>query len=132
MSLVKSTQATVPQPSRRNPFKPGGMPARQFDNMLKLYAEGHRDLVRPGPVRCMGNNMAVAFWKGYDRTPPHTIPKNTPLWACYRAGQTQRLVDDEQDRFVPARTNSIVQLQGHPRSPDRSAAKAGRHGSDEA
>ncbi len=55
------------------------MPARQFDSMLKLYAEGHRDLVRPGPVRCMDNNMAMAFWKGYDCTAPYTIPKKHAL-----------------------------------------------------
>ena len=71
----------MPKPSRRNPFKAGGQPARQFDHMLKLYAEGRRDILRLGPARCMGNNMAVAFWRGYDsipRTPLPTSPARCP------------------------------------------------------
>ena len=117
MTKPFSVSAAVPKPSRRNPFKAGGQPARQFEQMRKLYAEGHRDLLRLGPARCMGNNMAVAFWRGYDSTPPHTIAKDTPLWACYRAGQAQRLLDDEQDRYVPPRTNSIVQVDAHAGAP---------------
>ena len=117
MTKAISVSAAVPKPSRRNPFKAGGQPARQFEQMLKLYADGHRDLLRLGPARCMGNNMAVAFWRGYDSTPPHTIAKDTPLWACYRAGQAQRLLDDEQDRYVPPRTNSIVQVEAHAGAP---------------
>ena len=117
MIQALTSKVTVPKPSRRNPFTEGGSAARQFHQMLRLYAEGHQDLLRLGPVRCMGNNMAVAFWRGYDSIPPHTIPKNTPLWACYRAGQTQRLLDDEQDRYVPPRTNSIVQVEAHAGAP---------------
>lgn len=53
-----SNSVAVPKPSRRNPFKAGGKAASQFDHMLKLYAEGHRDLLRTGPVRCMGSTLA--------------------------------------------------------------------------
>ena len=66
MIQALNSKVTVPKPSRRNPFTEGGSAARQFDQMLRLYAEGHQDLLRLGPVRCMGNNMAVAFWRGYD------------------------------------------------------------------
>lgn len=117
MTKGLSASVAVPKPSRRNPFKAGGKAAILFDHMLTLYAEGHRDLLRTGPVRCMGNNMAVAFWRGYDSIPPHTIPKDTPVWACYRAGQAQRLLDDEQDRYVPPKTNSIVQVEAHAGAP---------------
>lgn len=81
MTKPFSVSAAVPKPSRRNPFKAGGQPARQFDHMLKLYAEGRRDILRLGPARCMGNNMAVAFWRGYDsipRTPLPTSPAQCP------------------------------------------------------
>lgn len=99
----------APRPSLRNPFKAGSMLARQFDGMLKAYAEGHRDVVREGgKTRCMGNSMASSFWRGYDSTPPHIVPRDALVWACYRAGQAQRLIDDKRGVYVPPKTNSIV------------------------
>lgn len=87
------------------------MPARQFDAILKAYAEGHRDVVREsGTARCMGNSMAVAFWRGYDATPPYTTPRDSQAWACYRAGQAQRIIDDKRGVYVQPKTNSIVRL----------------------
>lgn len=101
----------VPKAGRRNPFKAGGMFARQFDGMLKAYAEGHRDVVREGgKTRCMGNAMATAFWRGYDSAPPALIPRDSLVWACYRAGQAQRLIDNERGVYVPPKTNSRVPL----------------------
>ena len=78
MIQALNSKVTVPKPSRRNPVTEGGSAARQVYQMLRLYAEGRQDLLRLGPVRCMGNNMAVAFWRGYDSIPPHTIPQEHP------------------------------------------------------
>jgi len=102
----------VPKPTRRNPFSQGSMQARVFDNVLKSYAEGHRDIIREDrTVRCMGNSVACAFWRGYDAVLPLTIPEGTPVWAAYRAGQAQRIADDEQGAFIPPpKTNSRVLL----------------------
>jgi hypothetical protein len=93
----------VPTPSRRNQFKPGSGLARQFDGLLKAYALGHHDVVRNnGTVRCLSNSMASAFWRGYDSVPPVLFEKNTFGWAAYRAGQAQRLIDNERGVFVAA------------------------------
>lgn len=109
---VKPLDAAVPKPTLRNPFKAGSVMAKQFDGMLQAYAEGHRDIVREGgKVRCMGNSMATSFWRGYDSTPPHIVPKGTPAWACYRAGQAQRLLDDARGVYVPPKSNSLVKPQ---------------------
>ncbi|MBR8426178.1 hypothetical protein [Burkholderia cenocepacia] len=88
----------TPKPSRRNPFKAGNPLAQQFDTMLKAYAERHPDVIHPDGRRCLGNNASSAFWKGYDLTPPYLIGNGTWAWACYRAGQTQRLLDDDGAR----------------------------------
>lgn len=98
----------TPKPTRRNPFAAGSTMAKQFDGMLKLYADGHRDVLRPGPTRGMGNSMAGAFWRGYDGQPPQTIPRNALSYACYRAGQAQRLIDNARGVFIPPKSNSIV------------------------
>jgi hypothetical protein len=80
--------------------------------MLKAYADVHRDVLREGgKVRCMGNNMAASFWRGYDSTAPHAIPRETLAWACYRAGQAQRLMDDKRGVYVPPKSNSIVRAR---------------------
>lgn len=95
-------EGQVPRPSRRNPFKVGGIFATQFNTMLKAYAAGHQDIVRQaGTRRHMGNALATAFWRGYDGTPPLVIPRNALVWACYRAGQTQRLLDADRGVYVP-------------------------------
>lgn len=109
-------RARVPKPTKRNPFKAGGSLARQFDGMLKAYADGHRDVVREGgKVRCMGNNMAVHFWRGYDGLPNIQADRQALVWACYRAGQAQRLIDDERGVHVPPKSNSVVLPQaGNP------------------
>lgn len=103
--------ATTPKPVKSNPFRAGSDMARMFDGVRKSYKEGHRDIVRDnGTVRCMGNNMAVSFWKGYDGIPPYTIQQGSLAYACYRAGQTARIEDDARGVFVPPRTNSIASL----------------------
>ena len=93
-------EARVPKPLKRNPFKVGSILARQFDGMLKGYADGNRDIIRNGSSRCMGNSLATAFWRGYDSTPPLIIPRNALTWACYRAGQAQRMIDAESGVYV--------------------------------
>jgi len=99
----------VPKPSLRNPFKAGGLLAKQFDGMLKAYEEEHRDVLREnGTVRCMGNIMATSFWRGYDNTPPHIVPRDAPVWACYGAGQAQRILDNRRGVYVAPKSNSIV------------------------
>lgn len=85
---------SMPKPAKRNPFKQGSPLAQQFDNILKAYADKHPDVIHPSGRRCLGNTMSSAFWKGYDLNPPYLVDKNTYAWACYRAGQTQRLRDD--------------------------------------
>ncbi len=109
ISRLDNPEGRIPKATRRNPFKAGSHLAKQFDGMLKAYAEGHRDVVREGgKTRCMGNSMATAFWRGYDSSPPHIIPRDALTWACYRAGQAQRLMDDERGFYVPPKTNSRV------------------------
>lgn len=109
---MSSLMTPAPRPTRRNPFKPGGMLAKQFDAILKAYADGHRDVVRGG-VRCMGNGWAVPFWHGYDGFPAGVMaPRGTLAWACYRAGQAQRLIDNKRGVYVPPKTNSIVGTTG--------------------
>lgn len=111
MDRLSNPEGRVPKPSLRNPFKAGSAFAKQFDGMLKAYEDGHRDVVREGgKVRCMGNSMATAFWRGYDSTPPYIIPRNALVWPCYRAGQAQRLMDDARGVYVPPKTNSIAAL----------------------
>ena len=101
--------------SARNPFKPGSLLAKQFDGMLQAYASGHRDLLREqGTVRCMGNGWADNFWLGYDGCAPTRVPKGTLAWACYRAGQRQRTLDNRRGVFVPVKTNSRVPRAGAP------------------
>lgn len=100
MSITSAVRA--PRASRRNPFKAGSPLARQFDSMLKAYADGHRDVVcEGGKGRSMGNSWADNFWLGYDGAPPFRVPQGTWAWACYRAGQAQRLIDDERGVYVP-------------------------------
>ena len=89
-----ATTPKTPKPSRRNPFKPGSVLFGQFDAMLKAYADKHPDVVRVDGRRCLGNGWASAFWKGYDNKPPYLVAAGTPAYACYRAGQAQRLIDD--------------------------------------
>lgn len=108
---VRAIHAT-PRPTRINPFQPGSQMARMYEGMLTIYASGHRDILREdGKARCMGNSMADNFWLGYDNAPPSRVPRNTLAWACYRAGQTQRLRDDARGVYVPPKTNSIVPRQ---------------------
>lgn len=76
------------------------MQARQFDGILKAYKEGHRDVIREGRIRCYGNGWANPFWKGYDGLPPTILPKDSLAYACYRAGQTQRLIDNERGVYI--------------------------------
>lgn len=108
--MLTNSKLVVPRATRRNPFKAGSALARQFDGIMQAYATGHRDVIRAG-VRCMGNGWAVPFWKGYDGLPPYVIPRDSLAWACYRAGQAQRLLDNERGVFIPPRTNSIVGLK---------------------
>ena len=100
MSL--SSVVRAPRASRRNPFRAGSPLAGQFDTMLKLYADGHKDVVLDGgKVRCTGNSWADNFWLGYESVQPVRVPKGTWAWACYRAGQAQRLIDNERGVYVP-------------------------------
>lgn len=92
----------VPSPSKRNPFKAGGMLAKQFDGMLKAYAERHPDVIRASGARCTGNGWACAFWAGYDNAAVKWVVSGTLAHACYRAGQAQRLIDDERGVYVAA------------------------------
>ncbi|CAJ6621004.1 Uncharacterised protein [Burkholderia pseudomallei] len=85
----------TPKPARRNPFKAGSPLAQQFDTMLSAYAARHPDLMHADGRRCLGNTASSAFWKGYDLTPPYLVVSGSWAWACYRAGQTQRLHDDD-------------------------------------
>lgn len=85
----------APKPSRRNPFKAGSPLAQQFDTMLKAYSDRHPDVIHSDGRRCLGNTLSSAFWKGYDLTPPYLVARDTWAWACYRAGQTQRLLDGD-------------------------------------
>lgn len=94
MSLVKNLQPRMPRPSERNPFKPGNLLFTQFDVMLKAYADKHPDVFHANGRRCIGNSQAGAFWKGYDLNPPYLIQKGSLAYACYRAGQTQRIKDN--------------------------------------
>lgn len=106
---LQSPTGLIPKPTQRNPFKDGSVLAKQFDGMLKAYADGHKDVLREGGARrCMGNGWADNFWLGYDSAPPFRVPKGTPAWACYRAGQAQRLIDNARNVYVPPTTNSIV------------------------
>jgi hypothetical protein len=92
----------IPRPSRRNQFQAGSPLARQFDAMLRAYAIGHRDvLLENRSGRSLSNSLSSAFWRGYDSVPPLTIPRGTFLWAAYRAGQAQRLADNQRQVFVP-------------------------------
>lgn len=91
----------VPKATRRNPFKPGDMLAKQYDGMLRAYSTAHPDVILNG-ARCMGNSFAAPFWRGYDGASPGPIaPRGSLAWACYRAGQTQRLLDNDRGVFVP-------------------------------
>ncbi|MBN3729491.1 hypothetical protein [Burkholderia sp. Tr-20390] len=92
----------TPKPSRRNPFKADSALAKLFDKMLRAYGDRHPDVVHPDGRRCLGNALSSAFWKGYDLTPPYLVNNGTLAWACYRAGQTQRLLDDDSSRKVVA------------------------------
>lgn len=96
-----NSESKPPRPTTRNPFKPSSMLARQFDAMLAAYASVHRDVIREnGTVRCMGNSLATAFWRGYDSTPPNIIQRDSLAWAAYRAGQAQRLIDSKRGAVV--------------------------------
>ena len=69
--------------------------ANQFEAMLASYSAGHSDILHEDGRRCLGNTLSCAFWKGYDLLPPYLVDQGTWAWACYRAGQTQRLLDDD-------------------------------------
>lgn len=108
MNMLINPNGRVPRPSLKNPFRVGSTFFKLFGGMLKAYSDGNRDVVRDGgTVRCMGNSMATAFWRGYDNAPPYTIPRNTLVWSCYRAGQAQRLLDDAHGVFVSKNTDSL-------------------------
>ena len=73
----------------RNPFKQPLL-AKQFDAMIRVYETKHRDLIRADGGRCMGNAWATNFWRGYDGCKLmrwDAAAKQTPAYACYRAGQ---------------------------------------------
>ena len=88
----------MPKPSKRNPFRVGSDLAKQFDSMLASYAARHPDIIHEDGRRCLGNTLSSAFWKGYDLLPPYLVDQGTWAWACYRAGQTQRLKDDDNKK----------------------------------
>jgi hypothetical protein len=70
---------------------------RQYDQMLHCFRTRHHDLIYPSGARCRGNAAAGAFWRGYDNVmKPNwdARSKQTPAYACFRAGQDARhLVD---------------------------------------
>lgn len=76
----------------RNP-----MLRKQYDQMLSCFRTRHKDLIYPSGVRCRGNAAAGAFWRGYDGlVNPYwdAVSKQTPAYACFRAGQdVKRFVD---------------------------------------
>ena len=88
----------MPKPSKRNPFPVGSDLAKQYHSMLASYAARHPDIIHEDGRRCLGNTMSSAFWKGYDLLPPYLVAQGTWAWACYRAGQTQRLKDDDNKK----------------------------------
>lgn len=74
----------------RNPFR---IPVlrKQFDAMVFAYVERHKDLIHPNGVR-PGNAWAQAFWRGFDGVPRPVRDnlKDTPAYACWRAGAAVR------------------------------------------
>lgn len=81
---------------RKNPFTDRTR-RRTYDAVVECYVTRHRDIVYPDGSRCRGNSWATAFWRGYDG---HTKPvwdrasKQTPGYACYRAGLAVRRAVD--------------------------------------
>lgn len=74
----------------RNPFRVP-MLHKQFDAMVYAYFTKHKDLVRKDGVR-PGNAWAMHFYRGYDGIPRPLLDnmKDTPAYACWRAGKAVR------------------------------------------
>ena len=65
----------------------------QYDAMVSCFRTRHKDLIYPSGARCRGNVAATAFWGGYDRVKRpiwDAHSRQTPAYACYRAGQDVR------------------------------------------
>lgn len=70
---------------------------RQYDQMVHCFRTHHHDLIYPSGNRCRGNACAGYFWRGYDGVAIPTWDarsRQTPGYACFRAGQdVRKLVD---------------------------------------
>jgi hypothetical protein len=72
----------------RNPFRSAFM-RKNFDAIVKVYDERHRNLIHPTGNRCTGNSWASYFWRGFDGVKmDFTGSKDTASYAVYRAGQS--------------------------------------------
>lgn len=77
----------------RNPFRLIIL-HKQFDAAVFAYMTKHRNLFGPNGTR-PGNAWSQAFWRGFDGVPrpKRDDLKDTPAYACWRAGVMVRAKD---------------------------------------
>lgn len=72
----------------RNPFKTKFMRIN-YDAVVSGYDRMHRNFIYPSGARCIGNALAVAFWRGFDDISQNwdAHSRQTPVYAAWRAGR---------------------------------------------
>jgi hypothetical protein len=87
---------TIPS-AKGNPFR-NAVLRKQYDALVHLYAIKHRDLVRADGKPHRGNSWATNFWRGYegkdDASRWDRASRQTPAWACWRAGHDIRKLEN--------------------------------------
>jgi hypothetical protein len=94
----------------RNPFRNKIM-KQQYDAAVLTYDTKHKAFIYVTGRRCLGNAWAGAFWRGFDglfddRWKKDAGSRQTPGYACWRAGKDIRAVLDARTADTPTATNS--------------------------
>ena len=80
----------------RNPFRDRTLKGT-FDAVVWCYQNKHRDIWKEPGGPWPGNAWAKSFWHGYDGAYIlrwDASSRNTPAYACFRAGQAVRKEED--------------------------------------
>lgn len=72
----------------RNPFMTKFM-RTNYASMVECYDKRHKNLISPSGARCIGNALAVAFWRGFDGVAQNwdAASKQMAVYAAWCAGR---------------------------------------------
>jgi hypothetical protein len=90
----------------RNPFH-NHLMRQQYDAAVFSYDTKHRNFIYATGRRCLGNAWAGSFWRGFDglnedQWRRDASSRQTPGYACWRAGKDVRAALDARMAELPA------------------------------